>query len=103
MSTNECVAVAVLYPWRWLSIAIWVAVLIVVSCNLWRHTRACRDTALTFEQMAQACDRVGLADQAAEVRRHAQRMRRSAWPRRVRLSEPPPESGPVLAKPEETR
>jgi hypothetical protein len=100
MSSNECVAVAVLYPGRWLSIAIWVAVLIVVSCNLWRHTRACRDTALTFEQMAQACDRAGLADQATEVRRHAQQMRRRAWPLRVPL---PPEPGPVLAKPGEAR
>jgi hypothetical protein len=103
MSSNECVAVAVLYPWRWFSIAIWVAVLIVVSCNLWRHTRACRDTALTFEQMAQACDRAGLDDQAAEVRRLARQMRRSAWPRRVRLPAPEPELGPVLVKPEETR
>jgi type VI protein secretion system component VasK len=103
VSTNECVAVAVLYPWRWISIAIWVAVLIVSLLNLWRYTRACRDTALTFEQMAQVCDRAGLDDQAAEVRRLARQMRRCAWPRRVRLPAPPPEPGPVLAKPGEPR
>jgi hypothetical protein len=90
-------------PWRWLSIAIWVAVLIVGLCNLWRHTRACRNTELPFELMAQVCDRAGLDGQAAELRRNARQMHRRAWPRRVRLPAPSPEPGPVLAKPEETR
>jgi uncharacterized protein (UPF0548 family) len=100
VSSSECVAVAVLYPWRWLSIAIWVAVLIVVLWGIWRDKQICRDLAVLEDDLAGICERTGRFDEAAQCLRHAAQMRRRAWPLRVPAS---PEPGPVLAKPGEPR
>lgn len=97
MSTNECVAVAVLYPWRWISIALLVISIALWLWLIWCSKRVCRDLATSEEDLASLCDRVGLFDEAAQCLRRAEQMRRRAWPLRV---PPPPESGPVLAKPE---
>lgn len=100
MSANECVAVAVLYPWRWLGIA-----LSIISISLWAWLLWClkrRDVQLarSFGTAAQLAAELNLHDEAAELTRASARSAQRAWPLRV---PPPSESGPVLAKPEEPR
>lgn len=100
MSTNECVAVAVLYPWRWLSIT-----LSGISITLWVWWLWClklRDVQLAqaLDEAAQLATKLNLHDEAAELTRASARSARRAWPLRVPAS---PEPGPVLAKPGEPR
>jgi hypothetical protein len=103
VSTNECVAVAVLYPWRWISIAIWVAVLIVVAvqsvalyAGLPRH---CVDVRADGAGLRPR--RPGRPGSRGSTPRPADASQRLAPPGSAARAEPEP--GPVLAKPEETR
>lgn len=77
------IAIVFVDPWRCLTFAVAVALLLISVRNLWRQKTAAVLMARAEDQIADLLERAGLHDQATATRQRAQRWRRQAWPLRV--------------------